>query len=269
MSTQSETRDIPGFSMDRQIRPECAPFSMQAGNEQAMLLIHGLTGTPQDFRNYARHYFEAGYDVFAPLWPGHGSHISIMERLGYREFYIPFPPLMNWLRSHYRHVHITALSYGSIIGADLALDQPPATLSFLAPAFYLTVQTEKKISLMKGLRMPLTGRVRKKKKNARGQPIKRVTFTYDAIPAASVLAMHGRSKIVRSRLAQLEMPIFHAHGDRDETTPMHSNHRFLSETIGNYLFYHVPEGEHILPLDPGQKAMAANHLRWLKGQNID
>ena len=117
--------------------------------------------------------------------------------------------------------------------------------------------------------MPLTGRVRKKKINARGKPIKRVTFTYDAIPAGSVLAMHGRSKLIRSKLSQLEIPVFHAHGDRDETTPMHSNHKFLSEIIANYRFYHVPEGEHILPLDPGHEAMAGAHLRWLEGQSFD
>ena len=113
MNTQSEQRGIPGFTSDRQVKPECAPFSMEGSNKQAMLLIHGLTGTPQDFRNYARYYFDAGYDVFVPLWPGHGSHISILERLGYREYFIPFPPLMRWLRERYMRVHITALSYGS------------------------------------------------------------------------------------------------------------------------------------------------------------
>ena len=268
MSTQTD-QSIPGFSLDPQVRPQCAPFSMEAGNPRAMLLIHGLTGTPQDYRNYAKHYFEAGYDVFAPIWPGHGSHISILERLSYREFFIPFPPLMRRLTERYAKVHVTALSYGCIIAADVALGQPPATLTFLAPAFYLTVQTERKIALMKGLRMPLTGRVRKKKINKEGKPIKRVTFTYDAIPAASVLAMHGRCQAIRPQLSALAMPIFHAHGDRDDTTAMHSNHQFLSKTIADYHFYHVPGGEHILPIDPGQEAMARAHLAWLKGQQLD
>lgn len=266
MSTQQlDRRGIPGFSLDQLVRPECAPFSMEVGNAEAMLFIHGLTGSPQDFRTYIPQYFDRGYDVFVPLWPGHGSHISVLERLSYREFFIPFPPLMRWLLERYQKVHITALSYGSILAADLSLQLPPASLSFLAPAFFLMVQTEKKIALMKGLKMPLTGRVRKKKLDARGKPVQRVTFTYDAIPAASVLALHNRSLMIRPQLGDLELPIFHAHGDQDETTSYFSNHQFLSQTIKNYSFYPVPGGQHILPLDPGQGLMAAQHLRWLKG----
>ncbi len=256
---------IPGFYQDSRVKPECMPFSRVEGNEKVMLFVHGLTGSPADFREYVNPYVEAGYDVFVPLWPGHGSHISLLERLTYKELFIPFEPLMKYLMGRYGEIHVTALSYGAIIGADLVLRHPTRTLSFLAPAFYLTVAKEKSLAWAKRLRMHrFRKRVPKAKLKEDGQPVQRDDFTYDAIALLPALELHDRSEVIRKELATCEIPVFHAHGTKDDTTPHHSNHAFLKGVMANYSYYQVDNGVHVLPLDPACLDMAQAHLQWLE-----
>jgi len=264
-NNQKGQEQIPGFYRDSHVKPECRPFCRVEGNGKVMLFVHGLTGSPADFREYVNPYVEAGYDVFVPLWPGHGSHISLLERLTYRELFIPFEPLMGYLKSRYEEIHVTALSYGSIIAADLVLKHPSRTLSFLAPAFYLAVPKEKSIAWAKRLKMHrFRKRVPKARIKENGEPTQRDDYTYDAIALLPALELHERSEAIRGQLAQCAIPVFHAHGDKDPTTPFHSNHLFLKEIMANYHYYQVPNGEHVLPLDPGNGAMAQAHLKWLE-----
>lgn len=49
--------------------------------ERAVLLFHGLTSTPKQFRRYAQALFERGYNVLAPRLPHHGHRDRLTEAL--------------------------------------------------------------------------------------------------------------------------------------------------------------------------------------------
>lgn len=260
---QQEER-IPGFYRDDHVKPDCRPFHRVGDNGRVMVFVHGLTGSPADFRDYATPYFNAGYDVFTPLWPGHGSHISILERLTYKELFIPFEPLMKYLKERYEEIHVTALSYGSIIAADLVLRHPTRTISFLAPAFYLTQAKEKSITWARRLNMHrFRKRVPKAKLKEDGQPAQRDDYTYDAIALLPAVELHKRSEAIREQLTACQIPVFHAHGNKDETTSHVTNHQFL-KGMDHYSYHEVEKGQHVLPLDPSRDQLAQTHLQWLE-----
>jgi carboxylesterase len=44
------------------------------GGEEAVLVIHGYTGIPDELRYFAQRLYEAGYTVVVPRLPGHGTN---------------------------------------------------------------------------------------------------------------------------------------------------------------------------------------------------
>ncbi len=254
---------IPGFYETDFIKTSCKPFKIVRNHPRAMMFIHGLTGSPADYRAYAAPFVAAGYDVFVPLWPGHGSHISFLEHLGYRELFIPFAPLMNYLTRHYQEVHITALSYGAIIGADLALGHSLNTISFLAPAFLLNDVQERNMAWVKRLKMyRYRSRVTKKKINPK---FTGDGTTYNEIALLPAVELHKRCARIKGTLKGLSLPVFHAHGEEDGTTPAQPNHQFLKNTFPDYRFLLVKGAKHVLPVEPGWEDLVCEHLKWLKG----
>ena len=48
-------------------------------DKKAVLLFHGLTGSPFEMRKYGDFLFKNGYDVFCYSFPGHGERVSEIE----------------------------------------------------------------------------------------------------------------------------------------------------------------------------------------------
>lgn len=260
---------VPGFVRGDHIIPACRPFFLDNGNARAILMIHGFTGSPADYRIFAKIYARAGYDVAVPLLPGHGSHISYLERLSFRELYIPLEPVYDFLAKRYKEVHVLGLSYGAVLAVKLALKRKPPTLTLLAPAFYLSVEREKRIRWIKFLRLHriLSRLVKPKFPSAEPTlPVMPHDYTYRHVALQPVVSLHDEAAKLRQRLPELAMPVYHAHGNHDGTTPIHTNQVALSAAISNYHFQRVEGGIHVLPIDNRRQELAANHLRWLEDQ---
>ena len=48
-------------------------------SRKAVLLFHGLTGSPFEMKKYGVFLFKKGYDVFCYSFPGHGERINEIE----------------------------------------------------------------------------------------------------------------------------------------------------------------------------------------------
>ncbi len=257
---------LPGLQIHPGIKPECRPFSLVKNHDRCIVFIHGFTGSPADFRQFANIYHNKGYDVFVPLVPGHGSHVSMLQDLTFRELFIPFVPLFKRLRRRYRQVHITGLSYGGVIAGTLVLACPQAdSLSLFAPAFFLTVDGEKKAGWVKKFGLHnLVGRI--SKSDLRGDPGERLpaNFEYTDVPLKPAVSLHDQSERIRPRLKEITMPVFYAHGDADGTTPFISNRDLMMRLMPRAQFVHIKGGLHVLPTDPNAQYLAERHLQWLE-----
>jgi carboxylesterase len=119
---------IPGAEAFELTHPE--------GGAPAVLLLHGGGDTPQALRYLAAYLYEHGYDVRAPLLPGHGRTVREFSRVSADEWlqaarsaYRELAPLHDW-------VGIAGLSMGGAIAVQVAAETPtlPA-LALLAPYF--------------------------------------------------------------------------------------------------------------------------------------
>ncbi|MEZ0323098.1 MAG: alpha/beta fold hydrolase [Hydrogenothermaceae bacterium] len=48
-------------------------------DKKAVILLHGLTGSPVELKWVAKDFKRAGYDVFTPILPGHCSSIEKLK----------------------------------------------------------------------------------------------------------------------------------------------------------------------------------------------
>jgi len=260
---------IPGFYTSDYVHPKCRPYSLRKGHSQALILLHGLTGTPNDFEAYAKPFAEY-FDVFVPLLPGHGSHVCHLQNLGIRELMIPLPALHQHLSRLYQNVHVVGMSYGAILAVASALKAPPKTLSLVAPAFSLTPRAEQRMVWIRRLKMHRwLPRLRKVHLNRRKPFPLSNPLTYKAHALTPTEALHRLAQDLIPQLHQLDMPIWHAHGTHDDTTPVEPNHRLLRARLRNYHFCEVASGPHVLTLGPHGSALATQHLQWLQRHTID
>jgi carboxylesterase len=115
-------------------RPGAETIDLQEGNSHGILLLHGFGDTPQTLGLLARHLHDHGYDVKAPLFPGHGRTVEAFTVSRRNEWLACAREELDVLRSNHESVSIAGLSMGGAIAAILAAETPHAkSLVMIAP----------------------------------------------------------------------------------------------------------------------------------------
>lgn len=96
--------------------PMAAPFRHDTDSADAVVLVHGWTGTPGHFRMLGDVLASAGYTVAAPLLPGHGTNLEDLLRYGWRDWVGEVVTTCHGLVAEGRRLHIVGLSMGGAIG---------------------------------------------------------------------------------------------------------------------------------------------------------
>lgn len=111
--------------------PGCLPFRLSAKGPRrgSILLFHGFTACPQQFWGLAPQLAAAGYDVFAPLSPGHG-HRAVegpkgiadqMQEMPADDNYIQYRTFANQMSDLVRDDSQRKMTGGVSVGATLAM----------------------------------------------------------------------------------------------------------------------------------------------------
>src|SRR6185503_4051097 len=113
-------------------------IDMQEGNSHGILLLHGFGDTPQTLALLARHLHENGFDVKAPLLPGHGTTVSAFMESRRKDWLACARQELATLQSTHDKVSVAGLSMGGAMAAILAAENPEiCSLVLIAP--YLDV----------------------------------------------------------------------------------------------------------------------------------
>nr|HML45876.1 alpha/beta fold hydrolase [Clostridia bacterium] len=99
--------------------PNCQPFLLEGGSN-AVLLIHGFTGSPGHMRPLGDALHRAGYTVQGMLLPGHGTTLSEMVQCNWRKWLDAATDALRALRERYRTVTLGGLSMGGLISLRVA-----------------------------------------------------------------------------------------------------------------------------------------------------
>lgn len=97
-------------------------FTLKGDNGSAALLIHGLTGTPNEMRFLANYLNKKGYTVICPRLANHGESIRVLKHTKWQEFYESVRKLFTEgeLKDHAGPVFTGGLSMGALLALLLA-----------------------------------------------------------------------------------------------------------------------------------------------------
>ena len=111
-----------GPTADAGTKPGAETIDLQEGNSRGILLLHGFGDTPQTLGLLARHLYDSGFDVKAPLLPGHGRSVDAFMSSTRREWLACGRHELALMRQHHRSVSVGGLSMGGAIAAILAAE---------------------------------------------------------------------------------------------------------------------------------------------------
>ena len=90
-----------------------------AETHKAVLLFHGLTGSPFEMKKYGVFLFNNGYDVFCYSFPGHGDKISEIETVTWKDWCEFAQSKYTNLRKNYDQFFVSGLCLGAAIAIYL------------------------------------------------------------------------------------------------------------------------------------------------------
>ena len=112
----------------------------KGNNESAVILIHGLTGTPNEMKFSANFLSREGYSVICPRLANHGEPMGILKATKWQEFYESVRKTLLGLVSEnrYRTVFAAGLSMGALLALLLADEFPDVIsgVSCLSPTLF-------------------------------------------------------------------------------------------------------------------------------------
>jgi carboxylesterase len=114
------------------------PLCIERGRPCAALLLHGWVGNPSEFGKLPAVLDAAGWDVHAPLHPGHGTCPADLVGVRAPQVVDAARGQYDALRARYDRVALVGFSMGGTVATLLAADAPPDALVLIAPFFGVT-----------------------------------------------------------------------------------------------------------------------------------
>lgn len=112
------------------------PFSLKGlKTAPAILLIHGYTGSPREMIWLGRQLNEAGYNVFIPRLPGHGTDKDDFLASDWQDWLRVVCENYINLNVTFETVYVGGLSMGALLALLIAAKFNPDKLFMCAPAF--------------------------------------------------------------------------------------------------------------------------------------
>jgi len=92
------------------------------GGEHAVLLIHGLTGSPFEMKYLARELNRAGFTVKGPCLAGHGKTLGDLKRTRWQDWYRTVCESFQELKRSHAKVSVAGLCMGALLALKLSVD---------------------------------------------------------------------------------------------------------------------------------------------------
>lgn len=181
-------------------------INLQEGNSRGILLLHGFGDTPQTLSLLASELHKSGYDVRAPLLPGHGRSFEAFTASRHKDWLAFAREEFRAMRANHEVVMLAGLSMGGAIAAILAAENPDTpTLVMMAP--YMDMPFTYKVA---AFAYRLWGADRKRKGNSPGSirdPLERAkNVGYGAYSARLLNELSRLAAKARRSLPGVMMP---------------------------------------------------------------
>ncbi|WP_434778041.1 alpha/beta hydrolase [Neisseria sp. Ec49-e6-T10] len=99
-------------------------FFLPGINNSGVLLIHGLTGTPNEMRILAKGLHKAGFTVYAMQLAGHCGDEQDLCQTNWQQWYESVTEAAEFLQKQVDHFFVAGLSMGALLSLKLAAEKP-------------------------------------------------------------------------------------------------------------------------------------------------
>ena len=196
------------------------------GKKGGVLILHGFTGTPITLKRLARHIHKKGFSVSAPLLPGHGEPVEILNQATMEQWIDAADKAFLELKKNQENVYILGYSLGSLLALELASRREVQGLILISTALKFTQFPEHRRMIAEDIR-PLI-------------PIDEIFshddpqrfYEYKLWPALAFRQVFSLSMKARRLLPNIHAPVKAFHGMKDTLTPP-ENTEYLSKNIGS------------------------------------
>ena len=193
--------------------PNAQPFELEAG-ENAILLIHGFTGSPSHMRTVGEAAHGAGFSARGILLPGHGRTVAEMEESHDGQWWDACVAAYQEMAQKYRRVAVGGLSMGGVLALLLAeAFEPSAVILFAAAIRYKQATNHLSPVAKHFMRV----------QNWRGHQYSAEEFLYDydygyaGAPVAKVEDMTRLQRRARRGLSAITCPALAIQSHKDES----------------------------------------------------
>jgi len=245
-----------------------APVEIDRGRERACLLLHGFMSTPSDFGELPRALDEAGWDVRAPLLPGHGTDPRQLVGVTVGDYLAHARRELEALRKQHSTVVVLGFSMGAAISVLLASDEPADGLVLVNPFLGVTYKAyyilpPRRWNAILGPFLDYTvrpgGVVHVNRKEAIGQIV-----CYRTVPTSAFATTFSVADAARSAGAP-DVPLLVVISEDDSTADPQAARRFYeAANLKRKQLVTCPRSDHVLLLDYDREQAASAILEFLE-----
>ena len=259
------------------------------GNRNGVLLIHGLTGTPNEMRIIAKGLNQAGFTVYAMQLAGHCGDEADLCRTTWQDWYQSVQQAADFLKQHVDHLFVAGLSMGALLSLKLAADYPQLvkgvgvygvtftydgwSMPFWAKQLFFLLTFLKKLHLFQK-----TSFIEKPPYGLKDERIRATVaasmFSGDSAaaglagnPFPALAEMQWLAKKVRQQLPQVIAPCLIMHSGHDDIANINTNARLVEENVsGPTRFVVLDDSYHLITIDRQRREVINESVRFF--QNI-
>ena len=210
------------------------------------LVLHGLTGSTQSVAGLATALRTGGFEVEAPMLPGHGTSPEDLAGHGWSDWSAAAEESYQRLASRSAGVVVVGLSVGGALAAGLAATHPEvvglATVNPLvdppAPEFRRTLE-----AFLAAGEQFLPG-VGGDIADPEGEEV-----AYDRLPVAALLSMSAGLELLRPRLVEIRCPVLILTSRHDHVVPVASTELLAAAVSGPVERVWLERSAHVATLD--------------------
>lgn len=228
---------------------------------EAVLLLHGLTGVPNELHVLGGAIAADGYPVHIPLLPGRGTVPADMDRTSWEDWMTTAVAAYDTLAARHDAVIVGGLSAGGTMALDLALRRPARALLLYAAAISLAHRAAYLAPY--GWRVVRRWRSPGSRRAVTGEGPETGVSTYDPIPVRAVAELIHGMRRVRPRLGLITAPALVLHSEGDRWVPAASAREIAARLAGPVELGLLEGDDHAITAGPGRDLVAARTRAFL------
>jgi carboxylesterase len=236
------------------------------GGPDAVLLLHGLTGSTFELAPVARRLHALGLRCLAPVMAGHGGAAADLVGVPWTEWVGKARRDLARLEGA-RRTFVVGCSMGALVACALAHDQPARVdgLVLLAPALELALAgrlggVAARLPFTRNLVVPKRGGA-----DVSDPEMRRRNPCLDGVPLAAIAELEALQAHVDRQLPGIAAPALVVHGARDHTVTL-AGARRLARRIGSgpAELVVLKKSWHLVGIDVERERVADEAARFLQ-----